>query len=191
MAKVTGPLHSDGASGKLANAVVYFPWKGINVVRKYKIPANPMTENQGDIRQILGGLGRAGHAPQIGSQYQLDAKALATGNETYVSAIVSFVIKNLIPDGAAFDTVYSTYNSHSAKSEFVSKAALLGLTDFQISYRGATNTFPAGMQLYLLAYYAITRKNPALPAFDRAPYTTALSSWDSSKVDDMATDMAV
>lgn len=191
MAKVTGPLHSDGASGKLADAVVYFPWKGVNVVRKYKVPANPMTENQGDIRQIIGGLGRSTHAPQIGSQFQIDAKALASGNNTYGSEIVKYLVQNVIPDGSTFDTVYGVYNGHTAKSEFIAKAALLGLTDFSISYRGATNIFPAGMQLYLLARYAIERKNPAVPAFNRAPYTTALSSWDSSDVDDMATDMIV
>lgn len=46
MAKVYAPLFSFGASGKLANALVYFPWKGIQSVRQYVIPANPKTDPQ-------------------------------------------------------------------------------------------------------------------------------------------------
>lgn len=46
MAKVAAPLFSFRASGKLADAIVYFPWKGIQAVRQYVIPANPKTEAQ-------------------------------------------------------------------------------------------------------------------------------------------------
>lgn len=46
MAKVSAPLMSFRASGKLANALVYFPWKGIQSVRQYVIPANPKTPAQ-------------------------------------------------------------------------------------------------------------------------------------------------
>lgn len=41
MAKVEAPLFSFGARGKLADAIVYFPWKGIAAVRSYARPANP------------------------------------------------------------------------------------------------------------------------------------------------------
>ncbi|GAI75819.1 unnamed protein product, partial [marine sediment metagenome] len=46
MAKLKGPLFSLGASGALGEAVVYFPWKGLNVVREYVIPSNPKTDPQ-------------------------------------------------------------------------------------------------------------------------------------------------
>lgn len=46
MAKVSAPLFSFRASGKLGNALVYFPWKGIQAVRQYVIPANPQTPAQ-------------------------------------------------------------------------------------------------------------------------------------------------
>ena len=46
MAKVTAPLFSFGASGKLADALVYFPFKGLNVVRSYVVPANPNSAAQ-------------------------------------------------------------------------------------------------------------------------------------------------
>ncbi|MBA7711911.1 hypothetical protein ES703_120878 [subsurface metagenome] len=46
MAKLKAPLMSLGASGKLADTLVFFPWKGINCVREYVIPANPKTALQ-------------------------------------------------------------------------------------------------------------------------------------------------
>jgi hypothetical protein len=44
MAKVKGPLFSLSASGQIAKTLVY--WKGIDIVRKYVIPANPNTSGQ-------------------------------------------------------------------------------------------------------------------------------------------------
>lgn len=46
MAKVIAPLFSMGASGKLAGALVYMTWKGIDDVRQYVIPTNPRSEKQ-------------------------------------------------------------------------------------------------------------------------------------------------
>jgi len=46
MAKLKAPLFSLGASQKLGDALVYFPWKGLNVVRQYVIPTNPQTAAQ-------------------------------------------------------------------------------------------------------------------------------------------------
>ncbi|MBA7543492.1 hypothetical protein ES705_35823 [subsurface metagenome] len=46
MAKLKAPLMSLGASGKLADTLVFFPWKGINAVREYVIPSNPKTALQ-------------------------------------------------------------------------------------------------------------------------------------------------
>jgi hypothetical protein len=44
---------SFGASGALAKAVVYFPWKGIDAVRSYVVPANPKTAAQITQRDIM------------------------------------------------------------------------------------------------------------------------------------------
>lgn len=53
MAKVKAPLFSFGASGKLADSLVYFPWKGLNVVRQWVIPTNPKSDDQKAQRQYL------------------------------------------------------------------------------------------------------------------------------------------
>jgi len=46
MAKLKGPLFSLGASQQIGKALVYFPWKGLNVVREYVVPSNPQTPLQ-------------------------------------------------------------------------------------------------------------------------------------------------
>jgi len=46
MAKLKAPLMSLGASGQLGKSLVFFPWKGLDVVREYVIPANPRTALQ-------------------------------------------------------------------------------------------------------------------------------------------------
>jgi len=53
MAKLNAPLFSFRASGKLANALVYFGWKGLNVVRSYVVPSNPQTSAQTTHRAFL------------------------------------------------------------------------------------------------------------------------------------------
>ncbi len=53
MAKLKAPLLSFGASGAIAKAIVYFPWKGLNVAREYVIPSNPQTKPQQDQRGYL------------------------------------------------------------------------------------------------------------------------------------------
>ena len=55
MAKVTGPLFSLSASGQIAKTLVFGDWKGIDVVRKYVIPANPNTAGQQTQRGIFAG----------------------------------------------------------------------------------------------------------------------------------------
>jgi len=51
MSKVIGPLGSFGASGQIGKLHVFFPWKGLNVVRQYIVPSNPNTALQQAARQ--------------------------------------------------------------------------------------------------------------------------------------------
>lgn len=46
MAKLKAPLLSLGASQQLGKTMVFFPWKGLNVVREYVVPSNPKTAAQ-------------------------------------------------------------------------------------------------------------------------------------------------
>lgn len=72
MAKVKAPLFGFGASGKLGNALVYFGWKGLNVVREYVVPANPKTTAQVTQRGYLtGGVAKI-HEAQARAANSLD-----------------------------------------------------------------------------------------------------------------------
>ncbi len=46
MAKVTGPLFSVDARGKIADSIVFGGWRGIKTVRRYTVPTNPQTAAQ-------------------------------------------------------------------------------------------------------------------------------------------------
>ncbi|GAI23270.1 unnamed protein product, partial [marine sediment metagenome] len=53
MAKVKAPLFGFGASGAIGKALVYFGWKGIDVVREYVVPVNPKSTKQVAQRNLL------------------------------------------------------------------------------------------------------------------------------------------
>ncbi len=46
MAKVTGPLFSVDARGKIADTIVFMGWRGLKTVRRWLKPANPKTTKQ-------------------------------------------------------------------------------------------------------------------------------------------------
>jgi len=62
MAKTRAPLFSFEARGKLADSLVFFPWKGVNAIRTYVIPANPKTPAQTTQRNRLEAAVDAWHA---------------------------------------------------------------------------------------------------------------------------------
>lgn len=74
MAKLKGPLFSLGASQQLGKALVYFPWKGLNVVREYVIPSNPKTTLQTTQRGYLKDAVTAIHSAQAAAANPLDAE---------------------------------------------------------------------------------------------------------------------
>ena len=86
MAKLKAPLMSLGASGKLGGALVFFGWKGLNVVREYVIPSNPKTAGQTTQRGYLTLMVALIHSHQASAMHPLTAKdiiALALLSSTY------------------------------------------------------------------------------------------------------------
>ena len=53
MARVSGPLMSFSASGKIADALVFASWKGRDYVRQWFKPGNPQTIKQVNIRTAM------------------------------------------------------------------------------------------------------------------------------------------
>ncbi|MBA7642501.1 hypothetical protein ES703_50196 [subsurface metagenome] len=65
MAKLTGPFFSLKASGQLGKTIVAFPWKGLNCLRTYVIPANPKSDAQKVQRGYFGDAVTAWHASEF------------------------------------------------------------------------------------------------------------------------------
>jgi hypothetical protein len=174
------------ASGKLGNAFVFTSWKGIAAVRSWVMPVNRMSGKQGDNRLIVGGIGRA--VSKVGKNSVYYGKLVTLNKipngQSKQSALVKAIKTLNMVNATAFEAVYTAFNAHTAKTDFIAKAVALGLTDFTVSYKLTQHTFSAGMMLYLLAKYGVDM------AFGSAPYTTALASWTTTQINLLATDLA-
>jgi len=73
LAKLKAPLFSLGASQQLGKALVFFGWKGLNVVREYVIPANPRTTLQTTQRGYMTDIVGKIHAAQGSATHPLTA----------------------------------------------------------------------------------------------------------------------
>ena len=105
MAKVTGPFLSLDARGTVGGVLTAAAWKGINYMRLRVIPANPKTDGQVDIRQLIKEASQAwsSETSPIDSAYKAayDAAALGqpyTGFNLYIKDCVG---KNWV--GSAYD----------------------------------------------------------------------------------------
>lgn len=192
MAKVDGPLMSLGASGKIADAIVFFPWKGRHVVRMWLKPTNTKTELMGYVRAAMRAIGK--QTSKIAAISKGDAvdSALYLGIKDVTPAgqiFNAFNAKGLLDqfsdggtfDTSAFDDAIEAYSTHDHVTALDAEATALGLTDHAFEY-GYTDSLPAGCQLYfgLLAAY----NNGASWG---AAYDTAPASLDEAGIEAFAT----
>jgi len=190
MAKVTGPLFSMSASGKLANSIVFFGWKGINVVREWIKPTNPKSADQGTIRLIAGALGRSTSVVDSTSDFAADIKEYMASGLTWPSAISKYMIDNEVNDGTAWDALVTEYEAHTAKSDWDDEADDLNLQQLDIAYKGCADLAAPGAILYLLAKFATNWELLGTKGFQRSPYTTALASWTLTEIQAMVAEFA-
>ena len=189
MAKVTAPLLSMDARNKIGDALVFIGWKGIKDVRMWLKPAQPRTGKQGDVRLILGGLGRACKPADVTKYYVYNAKQAAPAQQSWISRFVQYIRTTYMYDSDAFEAEDTEFSGHTAKTAFETAAADLGLTDFDIYYKSTSSVFSAGLQLYEIAKYAIDvhKTNPDL--FDKSPYKKDITSWDAQDVATLKADL--
>ena len=180
MAKVTGPLYSMSASGKLADAMVYFGWKGVNVVRGWVKPANPQSSAQGNQRIVVGGTGRSvGEIkPSMAFAQQLIDLGLIPGGQTKQSFMVKYIIDHYINNATNYAAELALCTGHTAYTSFGALADTLGVVEFDLSYAGNA-PYDKALGLFLIAKTAIAL------SFVGTPYDTALSSWTSTEVLEM------
>lgn len=175
MAKVDGPLQSFGASGKIADSIVFFTWKGRNVVRKWLKPANPQATEQGDRRIIMGGTGRAVGKILADSDFhdQLIDLELIPGGQTKQSYLVKYVIANYISNATDYSTELAAMKAHGASSDIGDAADSLNILEFDLDY-ATIDPYDKRLGVYLIAKAAIAL------GFTGSPYTLSLASWTAT-----------
>ncbi len=184
MAKVTAPLMSMSASGKIGNALVYFGWKGVNCVREFIIPANPQSAGQGDVRIYLGGTGKAVGKIVAESAFhqQLIDLGLIPAGQTKQSYLVKYILDNYLTDATAYASELAELTGHTSYSDFQAAADNLTLVEFDLDY-ATVAAYDKALGLYLLAKAAIAL------SFSGTPYTTAITAWVTADIDGMVADM--
>lgn len=190
MVKLTGPHFSITALGKFGKVTVYSIWKGIQYARMLITPVNPQSEDQGDRRVMLGGLGRSPKYVQNLSPYEVHSSSVAPAGQSWISYYIKYIMDTYFSDVAGFDAIYAEFQAHGAKLDFGSEAASLGLTNFDLAYKGMTNIFDRGQQLYMLAKFGTDQYLLDNEKFNESPYSTALADWDLAKVQEMVADFA-
>jgi len=196
MAKVDGPLMSLEARGKLADSIVFFPWKGRHAVRQWLKPTQPNSTLQGYVRAALYAIGKwvkkvmsiSGDDAVDSKVYQLcTAKAPAgmNWNAWIAKQFLNLNVANGEFKTASFNSLIAAYSSLSASllTAFKTNATALGMADFAFSY-GYTTNIEAGCQLYfgaLACYYGSILAS--------APYNTHPNSWAASDVNNFKSQM--
>lgn len=92
MALVTGPLHSDAASGSIKGGVTFSRWKGRAYVRQTVTPLNPQSAKQTGVRCMMRFLARLWSGLSSASQATWDSMAASK----QISAFNAFVSENLM-----------------------------------------------------------------------------------------------
>lgn len=190
MAKLTGPLFSLDARGKLGGALVYIGWKGIKTVRQFLVPANPKSSGQGDVRLVLGGVGRAVGKVGVDSAIhtQLKTLELIPDQQSKQSYLVQYIRDNYIAGtGATYTAAYvamlAELTGHTRYSVFLSAADDLTVLEFDLDY-ASIDPFNKALGIYLIAKAAVDLN------FTGSPYTIALASWSTNNIAEFTADFA-
>ena len=175
---------SISASGKIADSIVFFGWKGLNVVRGWVVPANPQSAGQGNARTMLGGTGKAVGKVEVDSEIasQLVSLNLLPAGQTKQSYLVKYILDNYLTNPTTYASQMALFTGHTAYTNFQGLADDLTIVDFNLSY-DTIATYDKGFGLYLLAKACIAL------GLTGTPFTTALTSWTASHVASFGNDM--
>ena len=185
MAKVTGPLQSFSASGKLANSIVFAAWKGIAYVRRHFIPANPESSDQGDRRIIMGGTGKAVGKVLVGGT--IDTKLADLGvipsGQSKQSYLVKYILSNYLTNATTYAAQLAALTGATILADWNTGADALGLTEFDLGY-ASVDPYQKALGIYVLAKACIAL------GFTGTPYTVAIGEWTGAQVDAFVADFA-
>lgn len=174
---------SVSASGKIADTLVFFGWKGRNVVRQWLKPANPMSFSQGDNRIYMGGTGRAVGKiqPSKALATQLIDLNLIPAGQTKQSYLVKYIIDHYLTDATAYASALVAVAAHTASLAFGTAATNLSIVDFDLAYASVA-PYSKSLGLYLIA------KATTALGLTGTPYTTNITAWVAADVNGMVND---
>lgn len=178
MAKVSGPLMSMSASGKIADAIVFAAWKGVAYVRQWVIPANPQSEGQGDQRIILGGTGRACGKVSVagGFNTKLSALGVVPSGQSKQSYLVKYILDHYLSTVTLYEAEIAELTGATAYTAWQTGATALGIADFDLAY-ATTVAYDRGLGLRLLY------KTQQALGFTGAVYTVTISAMTGADID--------
>lgn len=171
-------MHSDGASGQFAKALVFAGWKGVSYVRKYVIPANPQSEGQGDQRIIMGGVGRACGKVTVagGFNTKLAALSVIPAGQSKQSYLVKYILDHYLDSVTNYETELAELTGATAYTAWQTGATALGISNFDLAY-ATTAAFDRGLGIRLLY------KTCQALGFTGAAYTATLAAMTGADVD--------
>lgn len=189
MAKVKTPLLSFEARNKLADSIVFFPWKGRNVVRQWRKPTNPRSIGQMIIRQKLASMGKnlaIIETPKTGlldgsKMYQM-LKDVTPATQIWNAYFVEKAMDYVKTD-ANFAALSAALYGTAAVSQWTESAIGLGfetLTDADIY----ATQIPPELQLFMGAYAAYLLELSSYTDI----YNTYPSTWALATITHFATD---
>jgi len=177
MAKVTGPLMSMDARGKIGDAIVFSIWKGTNCVRQWLKPANPQSTAQGDQRIVVGGSGRAVGKVNVTSPYntKLIAKGVVPSDQSKQSYLVKYILSHYLSTMTLYTAELAAVTAYGGITSWNAGADNLGITAFDLSYATVAQYSKAlGLTLLYKTQQAL--------AFTGSAYTPTLSTMTNTKV---------
>ena len=166
MATVRGPLMSMEASGTIGDTIT-FDRRGF--VRQRVIPANPKSDAQGNVRQMLLSVQRA--LTLLGATVIAAVKTVAPTAYRWNSYLLSQVIGS---GSSSFEAARTTFDALAApdKANWNTRAAALGITQQEIAYATDDPISPG------LALFAVARALFLL-GFNVAAGTPAAANYDA------------
>lgn len=166
MPKVTGPLMSMSASGTIGNTIT-FDKRGF--VRQRVVPANPKSDAQGNVRQMLLAVQKA--LTLLGAAAIAAVKTVAPVAYRWNSYLLSQVIGS---GSEAFEASRAAYLALGApdRANWEARAAALGITQQTVEYASDDPISPG------LALFAVSRALFLL-GFNVAAGTPAAANYDA------------
>lgn len=138
MARVSGPLHSDAASGKFAGSVVFSTWKGRPYARQLVTPGNPKSAKQLGVRAMMAFLAAMWKAKSLPKWTGWAAAATARG----ISTFNAFAAENLAR-WQLFQGPSQVYPAAEASTELTVTTQTLtggaGFATIEVTPSGATS----------------------------------------------------